>query len=882
MEVIGLLLVGLVLAVVIGLVLGVAAFVQVRGLKSEVLALRRQLGPGPQVAVVGADVGRNRTSPPASAPKVNADPAPPDFELDLDIEPAMAAPSTSAPTSSPIPSSIPSPTAEPNATEAAESQFWQHLQQQWMVWLGGACVGLAGIFLAKYSIEQGLLGPSARIVAGILTGAILHAAALWLRARQGNHASFAALAGGGSITLFATLLAALHMYQMLSPAAVFVALALVAVATLWLALLHGPVLAAIGMLGAYSVPLLVSTGSGNVLLAMLYALIISAAVLWLLRMVYRPWLWWGCMAGALGWWALSFAGENLDAWRPLYLAALAYGVLAIPRSNWLLMQRLAGACWPITLDDYADGQPPFTASLLALWAALCATILVGGWSANWITWLLLPLLTAWLASHQPRFTSFTWLGYGAMTAALLLSQLHMGSDGQWLLTPIAVAEQANFFTFLAVHGLLLIGLAVWNVRRGSALSWWASLLAMMPVLQLLHGYLLASDYTTVWQWACAAFVLAAGALWIAFLARARGWQKPLVAWLILAGHFAYALLAAWLLEEASLTLAIASQLLSLAWVMHRFEMPELGWLFKIVVIIVVVRLTFNPWLASYSQAGHWTLWTYGGATLMCYVASRWLASQPKLALWAEAAALHLFVLTLWSEARYWLHDGQVYRSELSLVEAVLNQSLFAALGLVYHWKSKISEHLALWYRTYAAVLLMAAGLHYALLVLAFLASDVWLWSAVNSQPLFNLLLMAFGLPVLWFLASYRFGFVQFRRWAAAGAAISGLLFITIEIRHLWQGSVRLSGGVLDGEMYTYSVVWLICAVFALLGGSWRFGRQCYQWGMALLAVVILKIFLLDMGDLEGLWRVASFMGLGLALLGVAFLHQKIQALRPET
>jgi uncharacterized membrane protein len=44
----------------------------------------------------------------------------------------------------------------------------------------------------------------------------------------------------------------------------------------------------------------------------------------------------------------------------------------------------------------------------------------------------------------------------------------------------------------------------------------------------------------------------------------------------------------------------------------------------------------------------------------------------------------------------------------------------------------------------------------------------------------------------------------------------------------------------------------------------------------MLAVVILKIFLIDLSDLDGLLRVASFMGLGLALVGISFLHQRIK------
>ena len=42
----------------------------------------------------------------------------------------------------------------------------------------------------------------------------------------------------------------------------------------------------------------------------------------------------------------------------------------------------------------------------------------------------------------------------------------------------------------------------------------------------------------------------------------------------------------------------------------------------------------------------------------------------------------------------------------------------------------------------------------------------------------------------------------------------------------------------------------------------------------MLALVIAKIFIVDMADLVGLMRVASFLGLGLSLLGLAFLHQR--------
>jgi uncharacterized membrane protein len=60
----------------------------------------------------------------------------------------------------------------------------------------------------------------------------------------------------------------------------------------------------------------------------------------------------------------------------------------------------------------------------------------------------------------------------------------------------------------------------------------------------------------------------------------------------------------------------------------------------------------------------------------------------------------------------------------------------------------------------------------------------------------------------------------------------------------------------------------------LLAGSLRYGRTVYQGGMALLLLVVAKIFLVDMADLEGLLRVTTFMGLGLSLLGLAYLYQR--------
>jgi uncharacterized membrane protein len=44
---------------------------------------------------------------------------------------------------------------------------------------------------------------------------------------------------------------------------------------------------------------------------------------------------------------------------------------------------------------------------------------------------------------------------------------------------------------------------------------------------------------------------------------------------------------------------------------------------------------------------------------------------------------------------------------------------------------------------------------------------------------------------------------------------------------------------------------------------------------AVVLLTILKVGLVDASDLTGLYRVASFLGLGIALIGIGYLYQRI-------
>ena len=757
------------------------------------------------------------------------------------------------------------------------------LQGHWMIAMGGLCVALAGIFLVRYSIEQGLLGPTARFVAGLITGVALHLGAEYLRRRTGeSHPAFAALAGAGSITLYAALLAGMRLYDLIEPGTAFIGMALVAVLTMAMAYIHGPVLAAFGILGAYLVPILTSTGGGQIVIALIYALIISASALLLLRYVYRPWLWVGFLIGAFGWWLISLGDSNGDSFRSIYLALLAYLIIAVPHFDWMLQRSfsLPEESYSLRaffgLEDQREKQLIWV--FLIFGAAYGITIPTqADYIGAWIVGLPLFALSFFIARTREQLVWLPWLLIFVQIGGWLLPQWRLEDDG-WQLILLDEVAGRSFITYILMCMIATSVLSLWNLNGHRYQAIWAAASTVGPFLFLTLGYLLTSRLLESWHWGLGTALLALAVMIIATRSKRVNSLDSLVVWMFVAGHFGLALGASMVFNEASLTLAIALQMISLAWIIRAFELPALDWLLKLVVGTVIIRLTFNPWLASYPAEIHWPLFSYGGSFLCAIAAMMVLKPLPLIARWCEGAALHLFVLTIFAELRYQFHDGAVFANEYTFWEACTYMALFAALGLVYYRRSLVSQTLESLYRAFSMGLAGLALLNYLLILAKTIDGDLWIIRQISDTPIANGLLAAYGVPIIAGLLYYLFYEPRFRKISVVFAGIAFFIFVSLQVRHLWTGTVDLwVPGVSDGELYTYSAVWLVIAIATMLAGSWRLGQDCYRAGVALLALVIVKLFLVDMSDLEGLLRVASFMGLGLSLLGVSYVHQKLMA-----
>ena len=762
-------------------------------------------------------------------------------------------------------------------------RFFNRVREHWMVWLGGLCVGLAGVFLVRYSIEQGYLGPVARVLMGIAVGLALHVLAEWLRRRMvGQYDAVAALAGGASLTLYAAVLAALHLYQLWPPAVIFALLALVSLATMALALRHGPVLAILGILGAFAVPALLGGDAENLLPVLAYSLVVTMASFLLMRYVYRDWLWWGTMAGALFWWWVALqAGAHTEAWLGVYLGGVGWSLLALRWSNYRLTHAVppgaAGAGWREWLRADPEGLGSARVGLLLLLLAQAYSIAVDPqWSRGPLIWLPLPLVILLASRYNAALRAIPWLALFAVAAGFVASAVVWQPLAMppWSISPVVNEYQRGVLVTLALLAAAFIAGGVWQLRARPESGVAASLAFMTPLLAVALAYVLVPE--AVSQWTLSALSLAVGLVLGGFAGkRLRAGREDAIAfWLIAAGHLAYSLAAVISFEQATLTLALAVQVLSLTWLIRGFAMRHLHWLVKLVLAVILVRLSFNPWLAVYTQDTLWTLSTYGGSLLLVLAADQLVANGERLKLWLRAASVHLLLLFVHTSMRYWLYDGDVFAARYDFVEVALNTSLWAALALLYFWRSGQSPVFAVLYQNIASLLMLLAFLSY--LILASVMNPLWVpesAAAVAATPVVNLLLLAYGLPVvLWLLAS-RYYEPSLRGFFALLAGAGLWLLVSLEIRHLWHGGLDLADTMRDGELYTYSAVWLLMAVAAMLLGTLRGRLGLYRGGLVLLVLVILKIFFVDMGGLTGLLRALSFMGLGLSLLGLAFAHQ---------
>jgi uncharacterized membrane protein len=108
-----------------------------------------------------------------------------------------------------------------------------------------------------------------------------------------------------------------------------------------------------------------------------------------------------------------------------------------------------------------------------------------------------------------------------------------------------------------------------------------------------------------------------------------------------------------------------------------------------------------------------------------------------------------------------------------------------------------------------------------------------------------------------------------------------LVLLTGETRDFFEqqiNSTQASGEVFQHlhnlEQLSLSAVWLLYSVALMAIGFWRSLRGIRIIAFVLFGITILKIFIYDLSSLDTLYRIFSFIGLGLILLAVSYAYQR--------
>jgi uncharacterized membrane protein len=100
-------------------------------------------------------------------------------------------------------------------------------------------------------------------------------------------------------------------------------------------------------------------------------------------------------------------------------------------------------------------------------------------------------------------------------------------------------------------------------------------------------------------------------------------------------------------------------------------------------------------------------------------------------------------------------------------------------------------------------------------------------------------------------------------------------YVTFAVRHGFHGERLDRPTVFDRENWTYSAAWLLFGIALLVAGILFRQTVLRAASGAVIAIVVLKVFLFDMSALTGVLRAASFLGLGLVLIVIGRLYQRL-------
>ena len=114
------------------------------------------------------------------------------------------------------------------------------------------------------------------------------------------------------------------------------------------------------------------------------------------------------------------------------------------------------------------------------------------------------------------------------------------------------------------------------------------------------------------------------------------------------------------------------------------------------------------------------------------------------------------------------------------------------------------------------------------------------------------------------------------RFGLALVGLIGLWLGSLEIdRFFSPGAGRVEANVTMARQTGLSIYWGVYAVVLVALGFAKRSAACRYAGLALLALTLVKVVAVDLSEVDRVWRVVSFIGVGLLLVGTSIGYAKL-------
>ena len=812
----------------------------------------------------------------------------------------------------------PRPPAPPNPLEQGVNWLRNWFTQGNPIVKAGLVILFLGLsFLARYAAQAGLLPVELRLAAiGAVGVALL---VFGFRQREAKPAFGLTLQGGGVAVLYLTIFAAFRLYHLIPQLAAFALMVLVCAFSCALALLQNArALAFTAFAGGFAAPLLLSTGGGSHVALFSYYTLLNLAILFIAtRRAWREVNLLGFIAtfgtaGAWGW--MRYSPEHY---------ATSQGFLIVFTAIYIATAILYARATPLRLGwgttQAVDSTLVFGTPLLGfgLQAGLVGHLWYGEAFSALAFGAVYLVLTALLVRRGDAYRllaeCFLAIGVGFVTLAVPLA-----FDARWTSAVWALEGAAAFWVGMRqarwmprAFGLLLMGLACLNYLNTPAFEFVA-----LPLLHsgFLGGVLIALPLLAAAYWS-RQHLAHSGSRWAELYAKAESHlSSPLLLlsfafWMIAWWQEAYRLLppvvegqfgghawstigAVWLLTGVTLL----SSLALLQWGL-RARWAAATWPSRVSLLVLGVTL-LHQWDAGQSVIDwpSWLGWPLAlalhyllmsrneraGAALMTPTWQRWMRVQHGGTVWLVVALVADALVAWVDRADLWFTAWASVVSVAALIAVLVGLTLWAGRGAQRHARSWPLDSHALDYSWYAAA---------PLAVLLWLAVFGLAWTSSGQTaplpyiPVLNptdlVVLLGIGALLLW--RSVMLGVQP----APAGSAALrtpwfwgaiGLL-VLVAISTVWLRVAHHFFGV-SWNAYSlyhsfvvqtgYAILWTLLALGLMVVAHRRAARPVWLAGAALLALVVVKLILIDLSNRGGSERIIAFIGVGLLMLVVGY------------